>query len=255
MLNLKCIKSLGIELEMFATKRINEKQIVYNATEEVKNIFGFSINPNFTTNFLHLNNLKIVTDGTVFEFQKLFIDYYDINLNVDIFRRDLESLFKNSFLNKYHMSPIAFFKNGRYIVFDSSNNVYSSGKMMYNAYTGTHRYEEKKEGDKLVDFRTTGLHLHFEFTNPVEDLNTNNIVKTLDKIYEDYFPNDISPVMQEREKYIIRGDYRLKYQSNGITTLEYRRLAPGFLFDKNKLETFLYLADAELNKIIKVNEN
>lgn len=259
-------KSIGFEVELFLTKKgVNHETIVYNAHKELNNILGFSINPNIygESSFLKMDsvfNSTLTTDGTPVEFAayRTFgenaFDSFLLNSFIDDELKLIDRISKH-LLKDFTLSWDCYKSSiPNLVIFDSPGNVFASEKEVYNAYTGDKFLQQKKEENKLVTVRTTGLHLHFEFKDETiieNQSQTDLIVRELDKILYNYYKPFLGFGYTEREKeFQKKGLYRIKKQLNGIKTLEYRQLTPKMLNNKQVMG-FILQADNVIHNLLE----
>ena len=267
---------VGMELEFFLIKRGATETKVLNARELAKKRLGFSIDQRDGSGMIMLddNQTSIRTDGTCFELQvfqkhapgKMPTIPWDKVRNVKaLFGSNVaEDLVRWPFVKAGDNAPYSKSK----IVFDNPGGVYGSGKEIINAYSGE-RHWGKKEDEKLVDFRTAGLHLHFSLSSLAipgkydhhsiahesemimgSFKHTCELVKLADIAFDAVFAEsrlgclDDSSKMRQ-EKYQKRGDYRVYCgrTETGLKTLEYRQLDCS-MYQPHKLNEFLVFFNA-----------
>ena len=253
-MNLKHIKSIGIEVETFLTSK--NGHIIYNASKVLEKKLGFSINPSQSRNFIQLHDLKLVTDGTVLECSAEFLNHYTNFLSwlqFNVFSK-LDRIQYDYFKNKYLFDYGCYKEHGNDNFFDSPNDVYASSKVNYNAYTNTNFHSDKKDINETVTKRTAGLHFHFEFKNNYlyNTVILNAITQNLDKFKNQYLIDNSCELNNKRKLLYPDGIYRIKnHLDKGIKTYEYRSLIPSLITNdsgRNKLESFVEKVDEELGK-------
>jgi len=267
---------IGIEQEFFISPKY-EMSCILNSKEEMKKIFGFSVDQNDGYKGIQIDNCcDLVSDGTVMEVRGFFpIHSYLPSESLKNAEKIKEAIKKCHFVNGFYHNHEAYVESGQPIYngsksvykFDNPNNTFSSEKLVRDAYTGKEWYQEKKE-DAKVTVRTAGLHVHFSLQNLYKDADqllfdkerryhVDNLVKLFDKIYKQYF--HIQASMQKRiDFYQPFGLYRIKDKEqtkSGLHSIEYRQPASaqidycfdGFLLLCQNM-AYNYLID---NKIIK----
>ena len=277
---MKSLNSLGIEVEYFLQKPTGTyPPTIVNAQKEMeREILGFNINPPYPMgdggNYLlvsHIHDVRLQTDGTPIEFQSFTdggssignklhnLSPYDIHWFLGNFKTQIEKVEK-TLLKGYKVNHQCYYQSNPALAycanFQDAGRVFGSEKTIYNAYDGSEKIQQKKDGDTKVTERTLGLHLHLGFVKKTVTQNrnlTDKIVRSLDSILDDYFQGEGdrgAGYFLREQKFQHKGIYRLKKQESGVVTLEYRQLTPMFL-EKN-LFTFLCLADKEISRIIKI---
>jgi len=270
----------GFELEFFAADFKNKK--VFNATKLIEKHnkldyfkeFGpenfILTDPSVPNNhnLIHSPKFDIISDGTVFEVVTLdtvydFQDWlYGFGKIKNIFDQSIHyvgKLFDVACLTNALLSKDQGWQ------FIDPGVVYSSNKMINNAYTGEWTWADKKEEtekNKEVSFRAAGFHIHIAFPEKVAPIIfkgqyapklCNELVKQLDEIYDKYFPNNFSINEELRNSlYATKGNYRLKYHNHGFhrdfTTLEYRQFSSEFMLLPEKLQKEILI---EFDKVVQ----
>jgi hypothetical protein len=244
---------VGLEIEFFLT----QNSTVFNASKEMKDRLGFSIDQNEAGSgrLVLGNGFVLRTDNTAAELQ-WYLDHNQGALPSQemIWDRINELPVLNGFCKIFR--PILHEGDkgltDRPTIFKDAGERHADDvKKIHNAYTGESRYQDKKEGG-VVTYRTAGLHLHFSpsayfsdadaarlnslIFNPSqkEDGTTcaSALVQLLDRIYTGMFVDHrqfgcmFGNDNNERvKKYQKLGDYRIKhFHQSGKQTLEYRQL-------------------------------
>jgi hypothetical protein len=273
------IIDFGFEIEIFACDQKDKK--IFNAVKLIKDYLHVEkLTPNFYGNPTLItipNYYSIISDGTPFEIVGIKKACEEsmirkeaapsINIYLNNVRQYLKILFGVDTL----LTPFADNKEYEFI---DPGTVYSSGKHIHNAYTGRSRHDKKKEPiDKLVSFRTAGFHIHIRFKNKESEEKMfkgvyaphkcNELIKELDKVYDNYFPKVFAsnPELFKKEKlrneqFAIKGDYRIKFHNHGqldsFSTLEYRQFSAAFFTLEESIQSeILHDFAATCRKFVK----
>lgn len=266
---MKCIKSIGIEIELFLIKRKNVKDQIFNAEKIITEKLGFSIDgkneQNTSAKLVSPLGIQISTDGTPIEYKgfissllsdKSFNRTDRLNFLITYFKETIAQTKKTllSEFDDFNWS-LCYAESERFD-FVNPGLTYSSSKIIHNAYSLTSREQEKKYGAAEVSSRTCGLHVHFEFSKPLSQISFEKqcqIIREVDDIYKKYFLENYRSYLfkqiSDRDRYQNYGDFRTKIQENGVETLEYRQLIP-IMFSDGSLYPFICHVDDIISHII-----
>lgn len=266
---------IGIEREFFISSPQRYHSIL-NAKEEMRKLFGFSIDQNDGYSGIPIGNwYDLVTDGTALELRGFFrtsdlCSSSGYGQFIKGFYKD--SLSKIGLLEKYWIhfnSLISTADRSPFpsYTFDNPNNVFCSEKEVHCAYTGKSWHQEKKDEDKKVTTRTAGLHVHFSFAETFKQYDEilfkkgnehliYGLVKLWDKLYKQFF--HLTEEDRERiDQYQPFGIFRIKnrYTKSGLHTIEYRQPSSPQL-DRNfnsfltlcQISAYNYLVEKEVIK-------
>jgi len=282
------IFDVGAELEFFITPK-GKPWIIFNARKELEDILGFNIDQNhYSAGNININkDYNLVTDGTACELR-----WFGENNKGVLPTNHKDIIDSINFIRNFDKNYCPYNKEGdmfghyhKRTKFDSPNNVYSSGKMIVNAYTNTYGYGKKQE-EQPVTIRTAGLHFHFSVSDyaapkhpdvnlndlifwpyPAQHVNsednrkhTNALVKIMDEIYQANVVNHpehyFNPASKKRvDEYQKLGDYRVRAANSNITkkpTLEYRQFDSwlDWKLAQKCLDIFQYQAKKYLEGVI-----
>lgn len=272
----------GFEIELFGANLKNKQ--IFNATKLIFNHLKLDELPGFPDRgenplLASTPRFDLIADGTPFEIisKKTACEHSMLDkdgLAVRVLNKHLLGI--QVYLNRlFNIDTllVPFVQNNEWD-FIKPGKVFTSNKRIHNAYTNASFYNEKKEeNDLLVTFRSAGFHIHIRFEEKVEkeifkDIyapkQCNELVKELDSVYKKYLPHSlslISPALVEKEsarneKYATFGNYRIKYHSQGFSTLEYRQFSAAFFLlpldvQTNILHDFASTVRKFVNKIKK----